>query len=43
MCALGGGTEGERARERERILSRIHAVSAEPNVRLELMKHEIMT
>ena len=33
-----GGAE----RERERIPSRLHAVSMEPNVGLELPNHEIM-
>ena len=30
-------------RGRERIPNNLHAVSTEPNVRLELMSHEIMT
>ena len=37
MCASGGGAE------RNRIPSRLHTVSAEPNVGLTLMNHEIMT
>ena len=36
-----GGAEKEG--ERERILSRLHTVSAEPNVGLDLTKCEIMT
>ena len=40
-CAQVG--EGQRKRERERIPSRLHIASTEPNVGLELMKHEIMT
>ena len=42
--------EGERAfeqgraeRERERMPSRLHTVSTEPDVGLELMNHEMMT
>ena len=35
--------EGQRARKRERIPSRLLAVSAEPDAGLELMNHEIMT
>ena len=37
-------TEGgaEMGRERERIPGRLHAVSAEPDARLELINHEIM-
>ena len=38
-----GGRERERERERERIPSRLCTVSAEPDVRLKLMNHEIMT
>ena len=34
--------EGQRERGRERIPSRLHAVSAEPNVGLEPMNREIM-
>ena len=37
-CALG---RGQREREKERIPSRLHAVSTEPDVWLELMNHEI--
>ena len=33
----------EREGKRERIPSRLHTVSAEPNVGLELANHEIMT
>ena len=33
----------DRERGRERISSRLHTVSAEPDVGLELMNHEIMT
>ena len=40
-CARAG--EGQREREKERIPSRLHIVSAEPDVGLELMNHEIMT
>ena len=35
--------EGKGQREGDRILSRLHAVSAEPDAGLELMNHEIMT
>ena len=35
--------ERERERERERIPSRLHTVSSEPDVGLDLMNHEIMT
>ena len=35
--------EGQRDRERERIPSRLHAVSEEPDMGLYLMNHEIMT
>ena len=35
--------EREKERERERIPGRLCIVSAEPNVRLELTYHEIMT
>ena len=35
--------EGQRERERERIPSRFHTVSAEPYVRLKLTNYEIMT
>ena len=35
--------EGQRERDRERIPSLLHAVSTEPDVRLDLMNHEIMT
>ena len=35
--------ERERERERERIPSRLHAISAEPNVGLDLTNHEITT
>ena len=35
--------EGQRERERERIPSRFHTASAEPNVGLEPMNHEFMT
>ena len=37
------GAERERERKRERIPSRLHAVSAEPNTGLELTNWEIMT
>ena len=43
VCSGGRHRGRESKGERKRILSRIHAVSAEPNGRLELMKHEIMT
>ena len=33
----------EGQREKERIPNRLHAVNAEPNVGLDLMKYEIMT
>ena len=33
----------ERVTERERIPSRLHAVSTEPNTELKLTNHEIMT
>ena len=36
-----GGEKGQR--ERERILSRLGAVSTEPHAGLELTNHEIMT
>ena len=32
-----------REKERERILSRLHTVSTEPDMGLELMNHEIVT
>ena len=32
--------QGQREREKERIPSRLHVVSAEPNVGLNLMNHE---
>ena len=35
--------EGQRERERERILSRLHAISTDPNTGLELTKCEITT
>ena len=35
--------EGQRERERDRIPSRLRAVSAEPETGLELKNHEIMT
>ena len=35
--------EGQRERERERIQSRLHTVSMEPDAGLKLTKHEIMT
>ena len=35
--------EGQKERERERIPSRLYAVSAKPNVGLELTNREIMT
>ena len=41
-----GEREPERGRERQgerEIPSRLHAVSTEPNLGLELMNHEIMT
>ena len=37
------GRGREREREGERIPSRLHAVSAEPNVGLELRNHAMMT
>ena len=43
MRELGRGRERGRVREGERIPSRFHAVSAEPNEGLELMNHEIVT
>ena len=41
----GGGTEreGQRQREGERIPSRLHTVSTEPDAGLELTNREIMT
>ena len=39
MCAGGQREKGER----ERFPSRLHAVSTEPHVGLNLMNHEIMT
>ena len=41
--ASGRGAERERERERERIPGRLRAVSAEPDVGLELMNWEIRT
>ena len=38
----GEGTERERERGRERIPSRLHTVSIEPDAGLELRNHEIM-
>ena len=38
-----GQRERERERGRERILSRFHAISAEPEAGLEHTNHEIMT
>ena len=38
-----GGVRAERERERERIPSRLHAVSEEPDLGLDLRSHEIMT
>ena len=35
--------EGQRERGKERMPSRLHTVSAEPDVGLELANHEIMT
>ena len=35
--------KGQRERDRERISSRLHAVSAQPDVGLSLMNHDIMT
>ena len=35
--------EAERERGRERIPSRLHTTSAETDMRLDLMDHEIMT
>ena len=44
MCKLGrGGTERGRGRGKERITSRLHAVSTEPVVGLDPTNHEIMT
>ena len=45
MHKLGRGRERERQRDREteRIPSRLHAISTEPNVGLERTNHEIMT
>ena len=40
-CVRGRGRERER--KRERIPSRFHTVSTEPNIELELRNHEIMT
>ena len=44
---MAGEWRGERVRERKnermRIPSRLHAVSTEPDVGLDLMNHEIMT
>ena len=39
----GGESERGRKNERMRIPSRLHAVSTEPVVGLDLMNHEIMT
>lgn len=41
MCESGGGAERERGRER--ISRRLHIVSTEPDVGLNLMNHEVMT
>ena len=41
VCALGVGVQIKR--ERERIPSSLHAISAEPEVGPNLMNHEIMT
>ena len=41
MCKSGGGADREG--ERERIPSRLHTVSTEPDMGLELMNCEIMT
>ena len=38
-----GGTERERERGRERILIRLHIVSAEPDMGLNPTNHEIMS
>ena len=35
--------EGQRERDRERIPSRLHTVSTEPDARLDLTNHEIVT
>ena len=47
MCELGRGGERERERERdtetERIPSRLHTASEEPDVGLETTNHEIVT
>ena len=42
-CASMCTSRGETERGRERIPGRLCAVSAEPDMRLELMNHEIMT
>ena len=39
----GEGWQREREGERDRIPSRLHTVSAEPDIGPELMNHEIMT
>ena len=38
-----GWGRGQRKRERERILSRLHAASTEPDMGLDLSKREIVT
>ena len=43
MHTSGGGTERKGERGRERIPSRLQAVSTKPDARLNLMNHEIMT
>ena len=47
VCELGRGVEREREREKdtetERIPSRLHTASEEPNVGFETTNHEIVT
>ena len=43
MNARAQAEEGQRERERERIPSRLHTVSVEPNMRLKPMNCEVMT
>ena len=42
-CEHRGGAERERERERETIPSKLHAVSVEPDARLDLLNCEIVT
>ena len=43
VCTLAQASRGGAEREGERIPSRLHAVSAEPNVGLKLTNREIVT